>query len=148
MDTVEYLKRAKENPCDENIHDLEKCGAECAAKSGMLDAFKKMKVAAKGCQSLSDYVRFLNGYLQGMVNFEEAPDGIVMHLNKKQCSCPLYPKVSDGLLCHCTCGNAKVTWSEFFGEPVKTEIIESHLRGGKDCVIKIYKSNLNQHTRC
>ena len=34
-------------------------------------------------------------------------------------------------------GHEVAVWSAFFGKTVDIEIVESHLRGGKDCVIKI-----------
>lgn len=41
------------------------------------------------------------------------------------------------MMCECTRGHEKAMWSIFFGKPVDVEIVESFLRGGNDCVIKI-----------
>ncbi len=62
-----------------------------------------------------------------------------MRLGKQECSCPLAPDIKRNadMLCECTRGSDKATWSVFFGKPVDVEIVESFLRGGKDCVIKI-----------
>lgn len=69
----------------------------------------------------------------------EAEDGIVIHLGKEKCSCPIAAAISKNadMLCECTRGHEKTIWSTFFDKPVEVEIVESFLRGGKDCVIKI-----------
>ena len=61
-----------------------------------------------------------------------------MHLGKGKCGCPMYPQVQSPALCNCTNGSNKAIWSEFFGKPVESEVVESHFRGDKDCVIKLY----------
>lgn len=70
---------------------------------------------------------------------EEAEDGIVMHLGKTECSCPMTMDLSQNtdMLCECTKDHEKAVWSAFFGRPVEVEIVESFLRRGDDCVIKI-----------
>lgn len=64
------------------------------------------------------------------VKIEEVGDGIVMRLGKKSCTCPIASTINESkeMLCHCTCGHEKA---------VDIEIVESFLRGGTDCVIKI-----------
>ena len=70
---------------------------------------------------------------------EEVSDGLVMWLGKKSCTCPMASEIhaNKEMLCNCTCGHEKAVWSAFFGRPVDVEIVESFLRGGTDCVIKI-----------
>ena len=96
-----------------------------------------MKAAASNCKTLADYVAFLNEVMP--VTIKEAEDGIVMHLCKEKCSCPMASEVSKNadMLCECTRGHEIAVWSAFFGKPVKVEVVESFLRGGNDCIIKI-----------
>ncbi len=45
--------------------------------------------------------------------------------------------VKNPMLCNCILGHEKAMWSIVFGKQVDAKIVESFLRGGKDCVIKI-----------
>ena len=132
----DILTEIKQNPTPENIKLLESCGKGCAVRNKMLDGIKNLKGLASNCKTKTDYVKFLNEHIPA--KFVEVEDGIIMYLQKIKCSCPMVPAVSKNadMLCNCTNGNNKVVWSEFFGKPVETEIVESFLRGGKDCVIK------------
>ena len=98
---------------------------------------EKLRQAAAYCKSYSDYVAFLNEMLP--IHIEEVEDGIVMRLNKTKCSCPIAKELRKNadMLCECTRGHEIVTWSAFFGKSVEIEIVESILRGGNNCVIKI-----------
>ena len=86
---------------------------------------------------IPDYATFLRKVIP--VQIEEVDDGIVMRLGKTGCTCPMASEIhaNKEMLCHCTCGHEKAAWSVFFGKPVGVEIVESFLRGGKDCIIKI-----------
>ena len=97
----------------------------------------RLRAAASHCKTRADYVEFLNNAIP--VHIEEAEDGILMHLGKTECSCPMAKELTKNvdILCECTRGHEIAVWSEFFGKPVDIEIVESHLRGGKDCIIKI-----------
>ena len=97
---------------------------------------KKMKEAASWCKTRSDYARFLKETISDKVS--EDPDGIRIPLGKDKCSCPMAEFVNNPMLCYCTRGNNKETWSILFGSDVKVEMVETFMRGGKDCVIKIY----------
>ena len=132
----DLLKQSTCGGCD--MKDvLRNCGRACAIRKGHVAAMKALNAAATSCESRADYVKFLQDHLPGCA-VEEAPDGIIVRLNKTQCGCPMYPRVADPALCDCTAGSNQATWSEFFGRPVVVDIAESFLRGGKDCVLKIY----------
>ena len=92
---------------------------------------------ATNCNTRADYVALLNENIP--VTIREVEDGIIMHLGKEKCSCPIASEISknEDMLCECTRGHEKAVWSNFFGKPVDVEIVESFLRGGNDCVIKI-----------
>ena len=59
---------------------------------------------------------------------------------RTDCFCPLIgiryntPKV----VCNCSLGWQQHTWEAILGKPVKVELVESVLRGGKRCVFKIH----------
>ena len=131
----DLLKQKSSDGCDMKLV-LRNCGRACAMRTGHIAAMKQFRALASGCESRADYVKFLQEHLQGCA-VEEVDDGIVVRLNKTQCGCPMYPRVADPALCDCTAGNNQATWSEFFGSPVDVDVVESFLRGGKDCVLKI-----------
>lgn len=133
----DLLGAAKAHPTQESISLIEHCGVGCAARQNAFEGVRTLKKQASGCKTISDYAAFLRQALP--VQIEEAPDGLIMHLGKKSCTCPMESKIhaNKEMLCHCTCGHEKAVWSEFFGKSVDVEIVESFLRGGTDCVIKI-----------
>ena len=124
-----------ENP--DAVCMIEDCGKKCAERKSAVSHMAQLKAAAADCKTRSDYVEFLNQHMP--VHIEEAEDGIVMHLGKTECSCPMAKELSHNteMLCECTRGHEKAVWSAFFGKPVEVKIVESILRGGNDCVTKI-----------
>ena len=137
----DLLGAVKENSTEENIALIEHCGKCCAVHRGDMEGMKQLKEAAKDCKTISDYVNFLNGVLPFEV--EEISDGIVMHFAKEECTCELSSQLTrnSDALCYCTQGHEKAIWSEFFGKPVDVELVETILRGGSDCVIKLMLEN-------
>ena len=144
-------KNSAGDPCAEWIGDLlagaakcgcdtkallRNCGRACAVRKGHVAAMSGLKALAASCRTRADYATFLKGHLPGCT-VEEAEDGILVHLNKAHCGCPMFPRVSDPALCDCTAGSNQATWSEFFGRSVPVDVVESHLRGGRDCILKI-----------
>lgn len=119
------------------IQIIEACGRGCAQRHNRIAGMESMREEAAHCKTKADYVDFLNGKIPA--RFVEVSDGIEMHLGKTECSCPISKEITKNkeMLCHCTCGEDKAVWSAFFGREVEIEIVESFLRGGKDCVIKI-----------
>ncbi len=133
----DLLGTFKENPSSEAMTLIESCGKCCAERNNHLEGILKLREVAAGCKTRSEYVKFLQKHIP--VKIAEAKDGIVMHLGKEKCTCTLAPKIFKNFdaLCNCTCGHEKALWSLFFGKSVEVEVLESFLRAGKDCVIKI-----------
>ena len=124
-----------ENPNQNIIDVLGRQGKSCAQRRGFMNHFTQMRQTAPDCQSRAEWVEYLNKAMPS--KFEEASDGIVMHLGNEHCNCPMAEKIGSPMLCHCTQGNVRATWSEFFGKPIEVDIVETILRGGKECVFKI-----------
>lgn len=133
----DMLGAAKESQNPEAISIIECCGRGCAARKNVQEEIFQLKASASNCKTRADYVAFLNESIP--VTITEAEDGIVMHLGKDKCSCPIASELSKNadMLCECTRGHEKAVWSAFFGKPVEVEVIESFLRGGNACVLKI-----------
>lgn len=131
----DLLETVSENPVLSTEELLCQCGRSCARRKGHLDNIAKIKPLAAGCKTRRDYVGFLNKSMP--VTFVEEEDGIVFHLGNEHCHCPMVELVKNPALCHCTQGSNRATWSEFFGKPVEVDIVETILRGGKECVFKI-----------
>ena len=129
------LASADKTPFPEIICLIEQCGMECARENGHLEAMDKLRGMTSSLQSKADYLDFFRNSLH--INAEEAEDGIILRLNKPRCTCPMAPQVAGPALCHCTQGHEKLCWSRAFGKPVDVEIVESWLRGGHDCLIKL-----------
>lgn len=144
----------KKNCCAEWIEDLlgaardmagprasclmECCGKYCAARHNILDETLLLRNASSHCRSRSDYVEFLNQTMSIAVT--ESADGIIIQFRKDKCTCELADELSKNadMLCECSRGHEKAVWSIFFGKSVEVEIVESILRGGHDCILKIY----------
>ena len=122
-------------PTAESVRLLELCGEGCARSRGHIEGILRLREEAKGCETTQDYIRFLKEHMGAAI--EERPDGFVMALGKSACGCPMAPEVAGPALCDCTCGHEKAMWSAFFGKTVDVEVVESLLRGGKDCVIRV-----------
>ena len=133
----DLLGAAKDTNDPQAIKLLEGCGWGCAMRKNTPANMEQLRQAAANCKTRSDYAAFLNELMP--VRIEEAEDGIVMHLGKTECSCPVAKDLTQNteMLCECTRGHEITTWSAFFGKPIEIEIVESILRGGNDCVIKI-----------
>lgn len=133
----DILGAAKQSQSPEATQMIECCGKGCATRKNAEEGILKLKGAATNCKTRADYVAFLSEIMP--VKIEEVEDGIIMHLGKEKCSCPMACELTQNtdMLCECTKGHEKFVWSQFFGKPVDIEIVESFLRGGSDCVIKI-----------
>lgn len=87
----------------------------------------------------------INGFLEegrrhwmAQADYDEA-NGTIRIVDKgPSCSCPMV-KVgkTPGSFCDCTLGWQEQTYSEILGRPVKAELEESILRGGKRCIYRI-----------
>lgn len=133
----DLLGAVKESGNPQAIEMVACCGKGCAMRKNAPAGMEQLRQAAAHCKTRADYAAFLNDLMP--VRIEEVADGIVMHLGKTECSCPMAKELTKNaeVLCECTRGHEIATWSAFFGKPVEVEILESILRGGNDCVIKI-----------
>ena len=114
-----------------------KSATDCIDRNDQYFDILKIKKMASYSSKKSDYVDFFRDLLN--LNVEESEKGIIIHLNKTECDCPMAPQlnVDKSKLCNCTKEHEKQLWSEFFGNDVDVEILESFNRGGNDCVIEI-----------
>ena len=110
---------------------------ECAKHQNLEAGMLKLRAVASNCHTIDEYTAFLRDVMP--IDIEVVEDGIVLHLNKKECTCSnkSYIEKYGEDLCKCTKAREEYGWSLFFGKAVKVEIKESFLRGGNDCVIKI-----------
>jgi len=70
--------------------------------------------------------------------YDEATGTIRIVDKGKSCTCPLVKVgTTPPEFCNCTLGWQEATYSILLGKPVKAEIEESILRGGKRCVFRI-----------
>ena len=131
----DLLREVNKNPIKENIKLIESCGMACAEHRGDFEGILELKKSAKDCTTTKEYIQFLKGILP----LTEIENGFIMTLDKEKCTCPLSDEIQDNgeALCYCTQGHEKAIWSKFFGKPVEVELLETKLRGGKDCIIKI-----------
>ena len=132
----DLLDAAQENPTPEAVSLIEQCGRGCSRRKGHASGMEKLKGSASWCKTRSDYVQFLKKHVSDKVT--EDPDGILIPLGKEKCTCPMAETIHNPMLCCCTQGSNKETWSIFFGREIKAEMVETFMRGGNDCVIKIY----------
>lgn len=95
----DMLGAAKEVKGATAIRMIECCGKGCAARKNATAAMQQLKAAAAECQTRADYVAFLRKVMP--ITITETEDGIVMHLGKKECSCPMISEISQNtdMLC-------------------------------------------------
>jgi hypothetical protein len=71
-------------------------------------------------------------------DYDEAKGTIRIVDKGPSCSCPMVKiGVTPGSFCDCTLGWQEEAYGEILGRPVKAELEESILRGGKRCVYRI-----------
>ena len=71
-------------------------------------------------------------------DYDEAKGTIRIVDKGPSCSCPMVKVgMTPGSFCDCTLGWQEEAYSEILGRPVKAELEESILRGGKRCVYRI-----------
>lgn len=97
----------------------------------------------------SDLIDLYKGNIQGFLEegrshwmaeaeYDEGKGTIRIVDKGPSCTCPMVAVgVAPGSFCDCTLGWQEEAYSEILGRPVKAELEESILRGGKRCVYKI-----------
>lgn len=88
-----------------NEEVIKTCGRGCAKRSGAVEVFIKLGEEDSYCKSIAEYVSFLNNHLP--LKFEEVEDNVLIHFNKKECSCPIskFLTKNSEKLCICTNGH-------------------------------------------
>lgn len=133
----DLLGAAKEDSSRIVINLIKSCGKGCASRSNAIENMEKLREAASHCKNRTEIVEFLNERLP--ITVTETKDGIIIHLGKDKCTCPIAQEILNNpdVLCNCTLGHNIAGWSKFFGKPVDVEIVETILRNGNDCVFNI-----------
>ena len=139
----EWIEAVLENVGGDGIRILRKCGESCAERNGHIASVNKLKQGASGCKDDKERAEFLRGL---GLDAETVDGAIVLRFHKSGCTCPMYPGVRSPMLCECTAGHEAALWSEAFGVRVEAEILESFLRGGSDCVVRLTTGD-NQYRR-
>lgn len=68
----------------------------------------------------------------------DEPAGVLNVADKPGCPCPLARiGTTSGKLCECSLGFQEHAYGIVFGRPVRAELVDSVLRGGKQCRFKI-----------
>jgi predicted ArsR family transcriptional regulator len=118
-------------PAEERKHLLHALGTKCS------DTYRPALI--------DRYIGNLKGFLeQGLrkwmaeARYDEAAGTIRVVDKGPSCSCPMV-KVGEtpGSFCACTLGWQEATYARIVGRPVKAELEESILRGGKRCVFRM-----------
>ena len=118
-------------PAEERRHILNALGARCAAtyKTALLDRYQ------------GNIHGFLEeGLRQWMAEAHyDAEAGTIRVVDKgPHCTCPMVQEgQTPGSFCDCTLGWQEAAYSAILGRPVKAELEESILRGGKRCVYRM-----------
>ncbi|MBN1362635.1 MAG: hypothetical protein JW993_18705 [Sedimentisphaerales bacterium] len=89
---------------------------------------------------LPAFLDFLRTQWGWIIEHDRANGVITINENKSSCVCPLVPKKHGaelGILCYCSEGFAEKMFSAVVGAPVRAEVTESILRGGKRCRYRI-----------
>jgi len=118
-------------PEQERKQILHSLGAKCA------DAYR--------ASLINRYVGNLEGFLEeGRRNWMaeatyDKSNGMIRIVDRSpHCSCPMVKEgTTPPSFCDCTLGWQEATYSTILGRPVKAELEESILRGGKRCVFRI-----------
>ena len=131
----DMLGNLRDNP--DSLKLVHKCGAECCERCGTIYLMRELRQESSDIDTMSELLSFLNKKLP--MTFEQTEDGFISHLGNSECNCKMLPALTRNTetLCECTNGYQLAMWSEFFGYEIETEIVETVLRGGKECSFKI-----------
>jgi predicted hydrocarbon binding protein len=110
---------------------LQELGAACAQSySGLFEQYKGR---------LREFLAHVETQWVKKAEYDEAA-GLIRIVDKSpQCTCP-FVKMGEtpGDFCDCTLGWQKQAYSTIVGKPVEAEVEESLLRGGSQCVFRIW----------
>jgi len=120
--------RVSEAERKEMFHAL---GGECSAtyRASLIDRYKG---------NLQGFLEEGRRNWMAEATYDEAKGTIRIVDKGPSCSCPMVKVgVTPPSFCDCTLGWQEATYSAILGRPVKAELEESILRGGKRCVYRI-----------
>jgi hypothetical protein len=126
---VEILEaRLPEQERKQVLHVL---GGKCADtyRAALIDRYKG---------NIHGFLEEGRRHWMAQADYDEAKGTIRIVDKGPSCSCPMVKVgVTPGSFCDCTLGWQEEAYSEILGRPVKAELEESILRGGKRCVYRI-----------
>jgi predicted hydrocarbon binding protein len=124
---VGILNQTLDEPTRKTIFN--RLGRQCSAN------YRKMVSEHPNVQSFLDAAR--KSWVESAEYDEKA--GTLRIVDKATtCTCPLVlAGATPGSFCDCTLGWQEAIYSELLGKPVKAEVEESILRGGKRCVFRV-----------
>ena len=114
--------------CKQILHAL---GGKCAEtyRADLIDRYKR---------NIRGFLEEGRQHWMAEADYDEAKGTIRIVDKGPSCSCPMVKVgTTPGAFCDCTLGWQEQTYSEILGKPVKAELEESILRGGKRCVYRI-----------
>jgi hypothetical protein len=118
-------------PEGERKQILHALGGECSAtyRASLIDRYKG---------NLKGFLEEGRRNWMAQAEYDEAKGTIHIVDKGPSCSCPMVKVGSTPpTFCDCTLGWQEATYSAILGRPVKAELEESILRGGKRCVYRI-----------
>lgn len=119
-------------PVQERKEILNKLGGTCADtyRASLIDRYKG---------NITGFLEEGRRNWMAEATYDEAK-GLIRIVDKGPgCSCPMAKEgVTPGSFCDCTLGWQERAYFEILGRPVKAELEESILRGGKKCIYRIH----------
>ena len=109
---------------------LESMGRECARQ------FKSQTGQFAG--NPRGYIEQVQKWWVEKAEYDEAAGTLRITDKQRHCTCPFVDeRLTPPDFCNCTLGWQRETYTMIFGKPVKVELEESILRGGKRCIFRI-----------
>lgn len=118
-------------PEQERKQILHSLGGKCADtyRSALIDRYKG---------NIQGFLEEGRRNWMAEATYDEAKGTIRIVDKGPHCSCPMVKEgVTPPSFCDCTLGWQEAAYSEILGRPVKAELEESILRGGKKCIYRI-----------
>ena len=109
---------------------IQKMGMACSANSKTIKGFEG---------DIDKYVDFMKNSWHEDITYDKE-NGVITVIGSERpdCFCPLIDtKKTPAYVCDCSIGWQKQTYKTVLGKDVEVEILESVLRGGKRCAMKI-----------
>lgn len=97
---------------------------------------------ARFAGKLPEFLNFMRSQWGWIIDCDVTTGIIMMNENKSECVCPLVQKNRDpqqdlGMLCYYAEGFTEKMFAAVVGAPVRAEVTDSILRGGKSCRYRV-----------